>query len=301
MRVLADRYRITSAIGRGGMGEVWTATDLRLNRSVAIKLVAKNFTTDAEARRRFNREARITARLQHPGVPAVYDFGGSDELYLAMEMIDGESIDLLIGEQGPLPIGWAACITAQVCAVLNAAQEMQLVHRDLKPSNLVLTSAGLVKVIDFGAAASLRAGDYSTITEFGNFPGSLNYMPPELLDGEPASPVSDLYSVGCLLYELLTGTKAFESGDCISDLRRKQDTHLGPMYDIPEPLRVLIYRLLSAKPEDRPSDSRTVYSCLIPWCRDLTPLPGWVNLSGNTDSIRLYADAIPGLHMIAPK
>ncbi len=275
------------------MGEVWTATDLRLNRTVAIKLVAKEFTEETEARRRFNREARITARLRHPGVPAVYDFGGSDELYLAMELIDGDSVDMLIGEQGPLPVGWAACIAAQACAVLAAAHDMQLVHRDLKPSNLVLTPAGLVKVIDFGAAASLRTGDYSTITEFGNFPGSLHYMPPELLDGAPAAPTSDLYSIGCLLYELLTGTKAFGSNDQICDLRRKQEGLLAPMHGVPGPLEELTHRLLSAQPENRPPDSRVVHDLLIPWCRNLPLLPGWVNTTAAGDSIQLYVDAVP--------
>ncbi|MCX0274242.1 serine/threonine protein kinase [Nocardia zapadnayensis] len=293
MRVIADRYRITSAIGRGGMGEVWTATDLRLNRTVAVKLVSRDFAADTEARRRFNREARITARLRHPGVPAVYDFGGSDELYLVMELVDGNSVDLLLGEHGALPVTWAACIAAQVCAVLTAAHQVQLVHRDLKPGNLVLAPTGLVKVIDFGAAASLRAGDYSTITELGDFPGSFYYMPPEVLEGAPATPAGDLYSIGCLLYELLTGSRPFASGNQLADLERKQEGALEPMEGVPAELEDLTRRLLSGQPDQRPLDSRTVHNLLMPWCRDFPALPGWVGDDFAADPVHLYVGAVP--------
>ncbi|MEU1982522.1 serine/threonine-protein kinase [Nocardia sp. NPDC019395] len=293
MTVIADRYRITSAIGRGGMGEVWTATDLRLNRTVAVKLVSRDSAADTEARRRFHREARITARLRHPGVPAVYDFGGSHELYLAMELVEGDSVDLLLGERGALPASWAACIAAQVCAVLSAAHQVQLVHRDLKPGNLVLAPSGLIKVIDFGAAASLLPGDYSTITELGDFPGSLYYMPPEVLEGAPATPAGDLYSIGCLLYELLTGSRPFASGNQLADLERKQEGALEPMDGVPAELEGLTRQLLSARPEHRPPDSRSVHNLLVPWCRDLPPLPGWVGDDMFADPVHLYMGAIP--------
>ncbi|MGW4243276.1 serine/threonine-protein kinase [Nocardia sp. NPDC004722] len=284
MRTLADRYQITSAIGRGGMGEVWSGKDLRLNRKVAIKLVASEFATDIEARRRFNREARITARLSHPGVPAVYDFGADGELFLVMELVSGDTIGMLVDERGGLPVNWATCITAQVCAVLAAAHDVDLIHRDVKPGNLVLSANGLVKLIDFGAATSLRAGDYSVITAWGDIPASLGYMAPELLEGGSAGRASDLYSVGCLLYELLTGTRAFETG-----VDRTVSPPCGR--DMPTELKELTFQLLDPDPARRLSDARTVHSLLKPWIGDRQPIPGWIGRDISGDPAQMYVDA----------
>lgn len=173
MKTIAGRYRITSAIGRGGMGEVWEGVDLRLNRPVAIKLSRPaEPAMEQETRRRFHREARITARLRHPGVPVVYDYGEDGHLYMVMESLPGETVGKLKDEHGPLPPPWAAFICAQVCAVLAAAHAADLIHRDVKPENLMLCPDGTVKVIDFGVATSLGVGEFSKITEAGQVPGS---------------------------------------------------------------------------------------------------------------------------------
>ena len=189
--VLDDRYALDDLpIGRGGMGEVWGARDLRLDRRVAIKLIRfPDGTPDPELVRRFHRESRITARLEHPGVPAVHDTGvaADGRPYLVMQYVEGISVADVVAEHGPLPIGWAAAIAAQTCAVLAAAHAASLVHRDLKPANLVLGPDGAVRVLDFGLAVALGAGD-SQITRSGQTIGTPAYMAPELVVGEPTGP-----------------------------------------------------------------------------------------------------------------
>ena len=170
--------------------------------------------------RRFNREARITARLGHPGVAVLYDFGTDQgELFMVMEHVSGVTIADLIAEVVQVPVPWAAAIVAQVCAVLAAAHEQQLVHRDLKPSNVMIRPDGSVKVLDFGLAATLTPGEFSQITRAGELPGTASYMAPEVAEGKQAEPASDLYSTGCLLYELLTGTTVFENSDPVAEIK----------------------------------------------------------------------------------
>lgn len=284
MKTLADRYQVTSAIGRGGMGEVWGGKDLRLNRPVAIKLVAAEFASDTETRRRFNREARITARLHHPGVPAVYDFGSDGELFLVMELVPGDSVSMLVGELGELPVNWAACIAAQVCAVLAAAHEADLIHRDVKPGNLVLSRNGLVKLIDFGAATSLRADEYSVITMWGDIPASLGYMAPELLEGGSAGRASDLFSVGCLLYELLTGSRPFKASS-------NRASRPPRMSDVPRQLEDVTFGLLDLDPAHRLADASSAHGLLMPWVKGRASIPGWVDRDICDDPVQMYVDA----------
>jgi serine/threonine protein kinase len=164
-QVLAGRYALLSPLGRGGMGQVWEALDTRLNRKVAVKLLtAPAFAAGpgpGPGARRFTREAAVTARLAHPGVPAIFDAGAySGGLYLVMELVDGCTIGDLIAEQGPLPVGWAAGIADQVAAVLVIAHQREILHRDIKPQNVMLTRDGTAKVLDFGVAGiiSQRGG-----------------------------------------------------------------------------------------------------------------------------------------------
>ncbi|MEN3540763.1 serine/threonine-protein kinase [Microbispora sp. ZYX-F-249] len=296
MRTIADRYRVTSPIGRGGMGEVWEGTDLRLNRPVAIKLInGADLAAEKEARRRFNREARITARLRHPGVPVVYDFGDDGDLYMVMEALRGDSIGKLKDEAGSLPVPWAAFICAQVCAVLAAAHEAGLLHRDVKPENLVLCRDGAVKVIDFGVAASLGAGEFSRITQTGQVPGTARYMAPELIDGADASRASDLYTVGCVLYELLTGDRPYQSRDLLREIARSREEDPPPMAGVPAELEELTRRLLAKDPAHRPSDATAVYRSLLPWISDLRPLPGWVAPDLSSDPAHMYTMVISSL------
>lgn len=292
-RDIAGRYRVTSPIGRGGMGEVWNGTDLRLNRPVAIKLVGVP-EADRELRRRFHREARVTARLSHPGVPTIYDFGQDDELFLIMESLPGDSVGKLLDEHGPLPASWAAFIGAQACAVLAAAHAVDLIHRDVKPENLMLAPDGAVKVIDFGLATS-TGDEFSRITQTGQIPGTARYMAPELLRGEDASRASDLYAVGCLLYELLAGSSPFESRHILEEIARSQSEPPPPLPGVPSDLAALVDELLSKSPESRPPDALAVYARLHPWIREVAPIPGWTSRTLTTDPTHLYTTALAHL------
>jgi non-specific serine/threonine protein kinase len=295
MRIIADRYQITSPIGRGGMGEVWNATDLRLNRPVAVKLVrVPEDDLERDVRRRFHREARITARLRHPGVPVVYDFGQDDDLFIAMEALPGGSVAELLGEHGALSVPWATFIGTQVCAVLAAAHDAELLHRDVKPENLVLDPDGSVKVIDFGVATS-TGDDFSKITQSGQIPGTAKYMAPELISGEDASRSSDLYTVGCLLYELLTGHRPFASENPVRELSRITSEPAPPLEDVPAELAALTAALLSKDPYQRPTDALTVYEGLRPWTCGLTPIPGWTTADLTRDPGHLYTKALATL------
>ena len=293
-RDIAGRYRITSPIGRGGMGEVWNGTDLRLNRPVAIKLVGVP-EVDRELRRRFHREARITARLSHPGVPTIYDFGQDDELFLIMESLPGDSVGKLLDEHGALPPSWAAFIGAQACAVLAAAHAAGLIHRDVKPENLMLAPDGAIKVIDFGVATS-TGDEFSRITQTGQIPGTAHYMAPELLRGAEANRLSDLYAVGCLLYELLAGVRPFESRHILDEITRSQSEPPPPLDgDVPSDLAALVDELLAKAPESRPQDALAVYARLRPWISGVAPIPGWTSRDLQTDPTHLYTAALAHL------
>lgn len=295
MRTVADRYRVTSAIGRGGMGEVWGGTDLRLNRPVAIKLLRVPEDAPArDVRRRFHREARITARLRHPGVPAVHDFGQDEDLFMVMEALPGDSVGKLIDEHGALPAAWAAFIGAQVCAVLAAAHAAGLLHRDVKPENLVLCPDGSVKVIDFGVATS-TGGEFSRITQTGQIPGTARYMAPELLAGGEATRASDLYAVGCLLHELLAGERPFQTPRLVDEIVRSQTEPAPRLTSVPAELADLVGALLGKDPEHRPSGAGTVHGRLLPWTRGLGPLAGWTAADLATDPRHLYTAALAAL------
>jgi len=294
MRVILDRYELAVPIASSGMGTLWEGTDRRLNRKIVTKLIRPARRQDRDAMRRFNREARITARLGHPGVPVLYDFGTDQgELFMVMEHVAGVTIADLIAEVGRVPIPWAAAITAQVCAVLAAAHEQELIHRDLKPSNVMIRLDGSVQVLDFGLAAALTPGEFSQITRAGELPGTASYMAPEVASGQPAESASDLYSVGCLLFELLTGTTVFGASDPVAEI----EAHLSqqPMApctirpEVPGRLDELTERLLAKSPADRPATARSVLAELLPYVTDLPALPGITRRMAEPSPSQLYA------------
>jgi serine/threonine protein kinase len=252
MRVILDRYELVAPIASGGMGTLWEGADRRLNRKIVVKLIRPGKRRDSAAMRRFNREARITARLGHPGVPVLYDFGTDQgELFMVIEQVSGVTIADLIAEVVPVPVPWAAAIVAQVCAVLAAAHEQQLIHLDLKPSNVMIRPDGSVKVLDFGLAAALAPGEFSQITRAGELPGTASYMAPEIAAGDQAEPASDLYSLGCLFYELLTGTTVFEYSDPVAEI----EAHLSRQ---PAPVRSSRSAAVRS-----PNDARRVRAALV--------------------------------------
>jgi len=207
--VLADRYQLEERIAGGGMGEVWRAKDLLLERSVAVKLLRESLAEDPVVAERFKREALLAAQLSHPNMAGVYDYvQGGDRPGIVMEFVDGETLAEKLTREGPLSLEATVRIASGMLNALRSAHDAGIVHRDVKPGNVMLASNGDVKVTDFGVA---RAVSDHTLTETGMVVGTAHYLAPEQVAGEPATPMSDLYSVGAVMYEMLTGNKPFEA------------------------------------------------------------------------------------------
>jgi serine/threonine protein kinase len=277
--VLAGRYELVSPLGRGGMGQVWEGQDQRLERRIAVKLLTNEVLAGRaepqELVRRFAREAAVTAGLQHPGVPAVYDAGTYDGgLFLVMELVGGCALGDLMAEQGPLPVAWAAGIAAQVAAVLAAAHERRLVHRDVKPQNVMITPDGSVKVLDFGVAAVLDQAGAPRITRTGEPIGTLAYMAPEQLHSRPATAHTDLYALGCVLYEMLAGRPIFDSTSPAGLMHKHLEQAPEPLHreDLPHELDSLVQQLLEKDPLRRPADAQETYDRLLPHVTSPGPL-----------------------------
>lgn len=288
---IADRYELTTAISTGGMGQVWRGYDTVLDRPVAVKVIRPDLVAKTseygELAERFRREARITARIEHPGVPAVFDAAidrHNGLLYLVMQYVRGVPLsDVIAEQQGPLPVPAAVSVAAQVCSVLAQAHAVPVIHRDLKPANIMVAEDGAVKVLDFGVAAVLRT-DMTRLTMTGSQLGTFAYMPPEQVQGLGVTPGSDLYSLGCVLYELLTGEPVFPAGLNAFQLQvahvettpRAARDHVP---DLPEDLDDLLAALLAKNSELRPATAQGVHDRLAPYlpAADLTapdkPLP----------------------------
>ncbi|MEU5833902.1 serine/threonine-protein kinase [Streptomyces diacarni] len=261
-QLLGGRYRLVRRIGEGGMGEVWEARDETLDRQVAVKvisLLAGGGSRGDEARARFLREARITARLQHPYVVTVHDLGQSDTQegtvpFLVMELVRGEGLDAKLRD-GSVDLAEAARWGAQICEALGDAHAHGIMHRDIKPSNILITPAGRAKVLDFGvarAADPYAAGDRLTRTGF--IVGTPPYMAPEQARGHP-EPRSDLYALGCLLFELVTGRLPFQAPDSVSyltaHLSRQPPAPSSVAAGVPQAWDALLLRLLRKDPAER--------------------------------------------------
>jgi eukaryotic-like serine/threonine-protein kinase len=297
--LINHRYELDELpLARGGMGEVWTGRDVRLEREVAVKFIRfPDDQPDQELVRRFVRESRITARLEHPGVPAVYDVGTHDgRPYLVMQRIRGVSVADLNAEHAPLPVGWAAAVAAQVCSVLSVAHQASLVHRDLKPGNLMLDRDGGIKVLDFGLAVALDLADHSQITRTGQALGTPAYMAPEQIMASMSGPRTDLYALGCTVYEMLCGQTPFQGSTAYAVMSQQVDDpprpvrHLRP--EVPEALERLVLSLLAKAPDDRPGSADVVYERLLPFVDELGPLPGVLPPDSGPSATRMYAGVL---------
>ncbi|MGW0663860.1 protein kinase domain-containing protein [Streptodolium elevatio] len=271
-RIIADRYELSVAVGRGGMGQVWKAYDRTLQRRVAVKLLRSDLvggsTDRATLERRFLRECRVTAGIDHPGLVTVYDAGMDEgDLYLVMQLLDGMDLADLIAEQDPVPWEWAVAVAAQICSVLAAIHAAPVVHRDLKPRNVMVRRDGTVKVLDLGVAAVLDP-DSTKLTSTGALPGSPAYMAPEQALTGLAEPRSDLYALGCLMYEMLAGRAPFTAPTALAVLQRHLTDRPEPIGthrpDVPSGLDRLVADLLEKQPEDRPATAQDVYRRLVP-------------------------------------
>ena len=253
-QVIQDRYLLEEKLGGGGMGEVWKALDQRLQRTVAIKLMAPQFVEDPEFLVRFLREAQSIARISHPSVVSVLDFGESDETpFLVMEHVPGKPLSETTGT--PMDPDKARDIIAQAAGAAGAAHAQGIVHRDIKPANIVINDEGRVKLVDFGIA-SLE--NMERITQTGTTIGSPHYISPEQASGHTATPRSDVYSLGVVLFELLTGSRPFE-GNSVAAVATAQVEQDPPkpstMVSGLDPwLERVVLKCLQKKPDDRFSD-----------------------------------------------
>ncbi|HHY33424.1 MAG TPA: Stk1 family PASTA domain-containing Ser/Thr kinase [Firmicutes bacterium] len=274
--VLGTRYRILSRVGEGGMAEVYRARDSVLNRIVAVKVLRPQFASDEEFVERFRREAQAAASLSHPNIVSIYDVGqDGDRYYIVMEYVSGKSLKDLIREEGPLAPEKAAGIACQILAALDHAHKNNIVHRDIKPHNILVTPEGAVKVTDFGIA---RATSTSALTETGTIIGTVNYFSPEQARGETVGIGSDIYSLGVVLYEMLTGRVPFKGDTPIAiALQHLQNTAISPSElnpRVPRELGRIVMKALEKDPSKRYQNARDMVRALEKY----VPVPGGVRI-----------------------
>ena len=246
-RLLGNRYEIIEKIGSGGMATVYKAKCHVLNRYVAIKILRDEFTTDEEFIKRFEVEAQSAASITHPNIVSVYDVGVDGNLYyIVMELIKGKTLkEIIVEEKGPLPWKWSVNIAGQIASALETAHKNHIIHRDIKPHNIIITEDGVAKVTDFGIA---KAVSNSTITAFGTTIGSVHYFSPEHARGGYTDEKSDLYSLGVVMYEMLTGKVPFDADTPVSvALKHMQEEPVPPIEvnpNIPSAVNDIIMKAL---------------------------------------------------------
>ncbi|HZT60640.1 MAG TPA: serine/threonine-protein kinase [Pyrinomonadaceae bacterium] len=268
-RVLDEKYRLDSRLGEGGMGTVYRATHLLIERPVAVKVLNSRLVTDEVSKERFRREARAAGRLQHSNAVTVTDFGETREglVYIVMELLEGKPLREILAREAPLDPARAASLMLQVAAAVESAHEAGIIHRDLKPGNIFLVQRPdapyIVKVLDFGiakvAAEDTDGGPHETLTGTGVMIGTPRYMSPEQCDGAQLTPASDVYSLGVILYEMLTGQTPFTGATPLSlALKHSSEAPRPPreiVPTIPPALEAVVLHALEKNPNDRPRDA----------------------------------------------
>ena len=250
-RILGNRYEIIQKIGNGGMAIVYKATDLVLKRNVAVKVLKDEFTTDEEFIKRFETEAQSAARIVHPNIVSIFDVGVDNGIYyIVMELIQGKTLkEIIVEEAGPLPWKWSVNVAIQIASALEMAHKNNIIHRDIKPHNIIITEDGVAKVTDFGIA---KAVSNSTITAFGKTIGSVHYFSPEHARGGYTDAKSDLYSLGVVLYEMVTGKVPFDADTPVSvALKHMQEEPIPPIEEnpnLPEALNKIILKAIKKDP-----------------------------------------------------
>jgi tRNA A-37 threonylcarbamoyl transferase component Bud32 len=252
-QLLGNRYRLGERIATGGMGAVYRAVDETLGRQVAVKALRRDLADDPTFLERFRREARAAAALSHPGVAAIYDYGEADgQPFIVMELVEGENLADWLAARGPLPWQEAFAIGERVAAALAAAHAHGLVHRDVKPANIMLGRDGRAKVTDFGIAQAAQA---ATLTRTGMVLGSANYVAPEQAKGGHVGPAADLYSLGCVLFEAVTGETPYHGGSAVAIATQHVSAPVPDPRehrpDLPPAAAALIMRALRKQPDAR--------------------------------------------------
>jgi len=291
--MVADRYRIVALLGRGGMGEVYRAEDLKLSQVLAIKFLPEKLSQDPAALARFHSEVRVARQVSHPNVCRVFDIGDADGIpFLTMEYVDGEDLSSLVRRIGRLPQDKAAEVSRQICAGLAAAHERGVIHRDLKPSNVMLDGAGKARITDFGlasVAASIEGAEARA--------GTPAYMAPEQLSGKEVTTKSDIYSLGLVMYEIVTGKRAFEGGTLAELVKFRESGSITTpstiVKDLDPVIERAIVRCLDPDPAKRPSSALQVAAALPggdPLAAALaageTPSPEMVAAAGSGEGTR---------------
>jgi serine/threonine-protein kinase len=249
--VLAGRYRLEERIAVGGMGEVWRAHDDTLDREVAVKLLRPESSSDETFLERVRAEARHAGGLTHPNVGTVHDYGeDGGNAYLVMELLEGQPLSDIIRERAPMDPAEVTEILHQTAIALQAAHEAGVVHRDVKPANIVVDVDGYAKITDFGIA---RALGEAPMTQTGEVLGTPHYLAPEQAKGQPAGPLSDVYALAVVGYEMLTGRRPFSGDSMVTTALAHVNQPLPPLPDtVPEPLRTTVMAALAKSPEERP-------------------------------------------------
>lgn len=265
-QVFGSRYELISRIAIGGMGEVWKANDSVIGRHVAIKILKEEYLGDPGFRERFRTEAKNAALVNHEGIANVFDYGEEEgSAYLVMELVPGEALSTVLEREKILPASRVLAIVAQTAAALHQAHLAGLVHRDIKPGNLLITPDGTVKITDFGIA---RLADQVPLTATGQVMGTVQYLAPEQAGGKPASPATDIYSLGIVAYEALAGKRPFrgESQVAIAMAQIKETPPELPT-SIPEPVRRLVMSCMAKKPDGRPASAHDLAQAALALAR----------------------------------
>src|SRR3954471_2805555 len=276
--VLADRYLLGERLGTGGMSTVHLAVDRRLEREVAVKLLAEHLAEDQQFVTRFRREALAAASLVHPNVVQVFDFGLDEQSgrhYIVMEYIRGQSAAEILRDHGKLPVQGAMDIVVQSCLGLDYAHRGGVVHRDVKPGNLLRSEEGVVKVADFGIAKNLA--DESSITQVGSVLGTAAYLAPEQAHGEEAGPRADLYALGVVTYQLVSGRLPYEA-QSLTELALKQQREAPPLLhhlnpEVTPQLAAAVDRALALEAGDRFAGAEEMRQALADGARGVGPQP----------------------------
>ncbi|WP_269801786.1 protein kinase domain-containing protein, partial [Blastococcus atacamensis] len=283
-RCLGDRYELHQLIAAGGMGQVWRGLDIALHRPVAVKVLRSEYTGDATFVARFRAEAQHAAALSHPNIAAVFDYGeetaqdGSGETlaYLVMELVEGEPLSALLRREGALPAATTLALLRQTASALAEAHRVGMVHRDVKPGNILVRPDGTVKITDFGIAWSARS---VALTRTGQVIGTPQYLSPEQAEGRHASPASDVYALGLIGYECLTGRPAFEGDNAVTIALKQVQQDPEPLPDeLPPGVRTLIGRALVKNPSARIADGAAFVAAIadVEAGRELAPADGTV-------------------------
>jgi len=283
--ILAGRYELGNRLGVGGMSTVVGAFDQRLEREVAIKLLAEHLADDSQFVARFRREALAAARLVHPNIVQVFDFGldeRSHRYYIAMELVRGQSGAEILREEGVLDVREALSIVGQACRGLEYAHRNGVVHRDVKPGNLLRGEDGVVKLADFGIAKAIS--EESSITQVGSVLGTAAYLAPEQAAGEQAGPAADLYALGVVTYQLLSGRLPYEA-QSLTELALKQQREVPPRLDelnaeVTPQLAMAVDRALALDPRQRPASADDLRHSLADGVRGVGPATSATRVAG---------------------